>query len=141
MEKPQTAWVGPKVWWSRASENHQGWVNSVSLVGGVSDMVSTCQLCGCAGGEIKKETVASVSTSVWKKAGLHDLMWGISVPPHMSLVPFNQLPLCWSSQSVSVHKSVWGPLRGISRDSSSFCIPKPQSLLLFTDRSYGNLSS
>ena len=42
----ETAWVGPKVVWGRASGNHQGGANSVSQVNGVPDMAPACQLYG-----------------------------------------------------------------------------------------------
>ena len=50
------------------------------------------------------------------------------------------LPLHWSSEGVSVRMCV-GPLRGTVWDSSSFCLPQLQSPLVFTARSYGDLSS
>ena len=34
----ETTWVGPKVEWGGASENHQGGANSVSQVDGDPDM-------------------------------------------------------------------------------------------------------
>ena len=46
MEKSlEAAWVDLKVGWGRASENHQGEVNRVSQVDGISDRAPTCQLC------------------------------------------------------------------------------------------------
>ena len=42
MEKPlETAWVGLKVGWGRASKNHQGGANSVNQVDGFSHIAST----------------------------------------------------------------------------------------------------
>ena len=45
-----------------------------------------------------------------------------SISPHMPLVPFKLLPLCWSPEVVSLckSKSVWGPLKGDSWESHSF---------------------
>ena len=42
----ETAWVGLKVGWGRASGNYQGGSYSVSQVGGVSDMAPACWLLG-----------------------------------------------------------------------------------------------
>ena len=39
------------------------------------------------------------------------LMPGNSVPPYMSLVLFNLLPLCWSSEQVNLSESVHGPFK------------------------------
>ena len=36
---------------------------------------------------------------------------------------------------------MWGPLKGTAWDSSSFCLPQPQFPLVFTARSYGELTS
>ena len=72
IEKPlETAWVGLKVGWDRASGYHQGGAKSENQIGGVSDMVPAYKLCGSVGGGFRKRTVASVSTSVWKKAAPH----------------------------------------------------------------------
>ena len=69
MEKPlETAWVDPKVGWGMAPGNHQSGENSVSQSDGISDMVTTCQLCAFMGGGLRKGTVASASTSVWGRA-------------------------------------------------------------------------
>ena len=67
MEKPlETAWVGPAVGWDQASGNHQGKANRDSQVDGVSDMAPTCLLCGSVGEGLRKDTMASASTSVWE---------------------------------------------------------------------------
>ena len=69
MKKPlETAWVGLESVWGRASENHQGGANSVGQVDGVSEMVPACQFCGSVGRALRKETMASATTSVWEKA-------------------------------------------------------------------------
>ena len=89
MEKPlETAWVGLKVGWGRASGNHQGRANIMNQVDGVSDMAPMAQpalwlcwrraqrrnngLCQhfCLGDSCSKALI---------------LMLYNSVPPHMSL--------------------------------------------------------
>ena len=46
MEKTlELVWVGPNVGWQMVSENHQGRVNSVSLVDGDPKIAPACQLC------------------------------------------------------------------------------------------------
>lgn len=69
MEKPlEMAWVGPQVECVRVSRNYQGEVNSVSRVGGDSDMAPAFQLCGfvVVGGRgwHRKRTMVSASTSI-----------------------------------------------------------------------------
>ena len=68
------------------------------------------------------------------------LMPDISVSPHLSLMTSNLLLPCWSSEGVSPSKSVCGPFKRNCLDSGSFFLPQPQSLLVFTARSYGDLS-
>ena len=104
VEKPlETSSSGPKIEWSGASGNHQGRENSVSQVDGVSDMVPT--LCR---GELIKETMVSASTSIWDKTvpSPFTLMLDNSVPPCVSLMPFEMLFQCWNLERVSPNKSV-----------------------------------
>ena len=64
-----------------------------------------------AGKELRKGTTASASTFIWQNAALPlalTLMPDNSVPSHMSLVPFKLLPQCWSSEGLSLCKSVLG---------------------------------
>ena len=68
------------------------------------------------------------------------LMPDISVPPHMPLVPFKLLPWCWSSEGVSLGRSVCGFFKGNCLGLQMF-LPPTQSLLIFTARSYRELSS
>ena len=107
-------------------------------------MPPACRLCGSGGGwggALRKGTVAPASTSVWEKAVPPPLTLILdnSVPPCMSLMPFNLLPLCWSPEGVSSSK--WCKPFKRNRDSGSFCLPQPQSLLVFLARSSGHLSS
>ena len=106
MEKPlETAWVGQKVGLGGISVNHQVGVNSDSQVDRNSDVVPACWLCG---GGLRKETMVSASTSVWKKAAPPSpaLMTDNSVIPHMSLAFFELLPQCYGLKLVSLSKSL-----------------------------------
>ena len=90
MEKPlETAWVGLKVGWGRASGNHQCAANSVSQVDGASDVALTCQLSDFLGGGLRKQTVASANAMTGRKLLP---MPDNSVPHRMSLMPSNLLP-------------------------------------------------
>ena len=93
-----------------ASGNHQGGENSVRQVDGVSDMMPACWFCG---GRAQK-----------RNNGLcHHLCLGEScppavalmpdtlVPPGMSLMHFNLLSQSWSSEGVSLSKSVNGSFK------------------------------
>ena len=105
---------GPESWGDRASGNHQGGANSVSQIDGVSDMVPAASSVACgAGGGLRKATVASASPSVLEKAAPSSLALTLdnSVPPHTFLIPFNLPPLQWSSEGVSLSKSVQGPFK------------------------------
>ena len=64
-----------------------------------------------------------------------------SVPPCMSLLLFKLLPLCWSSEELVQISPCMGLLRGTAWDSRSFHLSQPQSLLVFTARSFGDFSS
>ena len=64
---------------------------------------------GSVAGALIKETMVSSSTSIWEKATpALSLMLDNSVPPWMSLRPFNLLPGPWSSEGVNPSKSVRG---------------------------------
>ena len=67
------------------------------------------------------------------------LMPDTSGPPCMLLVPFKLLPWCWSSEGVSLSKSVYGLFKRICLGPEQF-LPPTQSPLVFADRSYGDLS-
>ena len=68
------------------------------------------------------------------------LMQATSVFPCMSLLPFKLLPLCWSSEGVSLSKSVCGFFKEKYLGLQKF-LPPTQSPLVFAARSYGDLSS
>ena len=68
------------------------------------------------------------------------LMPVTSVPPCMPLVPFKLLPWCWSSEQVSLNKSICGFFKVNCLELQKF-LPPAQSLLVFASRSYGDLSS
>ena len=58
----------------------------------------------------------------------------------MPLVPFKLLPWCWSSEEVSLSKSVCGFFKWNCSGLQKFFLPT-QSLLGFAARGYGGLSS
>ena len=64
-------------------------------------------------GGLRKGTMDFVSNSVWEKDAFpsHTLMPGSSVPSCMSLGPFELLPKQWSSERVSLSKSMHGLLK------------------------------
>ena len=68
------------------------------------------------------------------------LMPNTSVPPCMLLVPFKLLLQCWSSEGVSLSKSVCGFFKRNGFGLHKF-LPLTQSSLGFTARSNGDLSS
>lgn len=97
----ETALMRPHVGWGRVSGNQQGGGNS--QVDGDSDMVSACQLC--------RERAQQRNDDLCQHFGLEKalaLMPRNSVPSHVSLVPFELLPQCWSSERVSPSKSKCG---------------------------------
>ena len=63
-----------------------------------------------------------------------------SVPPPMSLVPFKLLPQCWSSEGVSLSKSMCMMFKRNCLVLQNF-LPPNQCLLGFADRSCGDLPS
>ena len=92
MEKPlEAARVGPHVGKGRVSGNHMGRVKGG--IDGDSAMVATW-VCKPSGGGLNKGTMDSASTSVWEKAIPPALVLkpDNSIPPHMSLALFEQLP-------------------------------------------------
>ena len=60
------------------------------------------------------------------------------VSPYMPLVPFKLLPLCWSSEGVSLSKSVRGFFKGNCLKIQQFLL-LTQCPLVFAARSYGDL--
>ena len=73
------------------------------------------------GGGLIKGTMASASPSVWEKAAppALSLLLGNLFPPLMTVVPFELLPQCWSSEEVSVYV---GPLRRTLRTPEAFSL-------------------
>ena len=63
-----------------------------------------------------------------------------SVPPCMPLVPSKLLPWCWSSEGVSLSKSMCGFFKRNCLGSQQFLYLTP-SLMVFAARSYGDLFS
>ena len=61
-------------------------------------------------GGLSKGTVASASNFFWEKAVLQLLPWFqiLQALPGLPLVPFKLLPLCWTSEGMSLSKSVHG---------------------------------
>ena len=62
------------------------------------------------------------------------------VSPCVPLVPFKLLPQCWSSEGLSLGKSVFGFFERNCLELQKFFL-LPQFPLVFAARSYGNLSS
>ena len=66
----------------------------------------------CLWGGLRKGTVASANTSVWEKVAPQVLPWCQKI--HFlptCLVPFELLPRCWSSEGVSLSKSLCRPFK------------------------------
>ena len=124
MKKPlEMAWMGPQAGWGRVLGNHQEGVSNVSQGDGDSDVTPVY---ACSGGGLSRGTMASASTSVWEKAAPPALTKkpDNSVNACVSLVPFELLPHHWSSEGVSVCKSMCGLLKRYAWDSRS---PSPLS--------------
>ena len=109
MEKPlETTWVGLKVVWGRASGNHQGGANSGSQVDAVLRYGTCLPALWLCGGRVQK-----IVYGFWQHLCLGESLPALApmldklVPPQLSLMPFNLLPSRWSSEGVSLCKSVW----------------------------------
>ena len=104
-------------------------------------MAPACWLCGSVWGEFRKGTIASAHLSIWEKCcpPAAVLVPDTSGPPCMPVVPSKLLPLCWSSDGVSLSKSMCGFFRrnclGLQQ-----CLLLTLSLLVFAARSFGDLS-
>ena len=85
-----TAKVGHKLR-HRISGDLQGGANSVSHVGTVSDMAPACQLCGSVGGRVQNRDNGLCLLFCLGESypPALALMSNTSVPPCVSLVPFN----------------------------------------------------
>ena len=68
------------------------------------------------------------------------LMPNTSVSPSMLLVSFKLLPQCWSSERVSLSKSICGFFKGNCLGLQKF-LSSTQCPLVFAARSYGDLPS
>ena len=68
------------------------------------------------------------------------LMPDTSFSPCMPLAPITQLPQCWSSEGVSLSKSLWGFFKRNCFGLQQF-LPPTKSLLIFAARSFEDLSS
>lgn len=83
------------------------------------------------GGRLNKGSMDSASTSVWEKAAPLALALkpDNSVPLFMSLVSFELLPQCWSTERVSssMSKSICGPFKRSVWDSS--CCPSHPAII------------
>ena len=115
--------------WGGVSGDLQGGANSVSQFDGVSYMAP-----------------AAGSVALWGEGSekgqwpLLALMPDTSVPPCVPLVPFKLLPQCWSSEGVSLSKSICGFFKGNCLGLQNF-LPLTQSPLVLTARSCGDLPS
>ena len=81
---------------------------------------------------------ASASLSERKLSPALTLISDTSILPCVSLVPFKLLPQCWSSEEVSLNKSVCVLFKKKCLRLQTF-LPLPQSPPVFTARSYGGL--
>lgn len=104
-------------------------------------------VCLSAGlGEAQQRNMMLASTPVCEKAAPPALTLepDNSVTPCMFLVPFQLLPQHWSSEQVSPYGGgvgVVAALRGMLGTAAALLLTQSQSLLVFTARSYGDLSS
>ena len=100
---------GAQVGWDGASEDLQGGANSISQVDGVSDMAPACQLCGSVQeGSEKGQWPLSAFTSVRKLSCSSCLdVRHFSSSPYATGA-FQVSTWCWSSEGVSLHKSLCG---------------------------------
>ena len=129
MDKPQkTTWVGPKVGWDRVLGNHQSGANGVIQVDGASDTVPTYQLYGCVEGGLRKNNNGLCQHFCLGESSPSALALVLdkSFPSHLSLMPFNLLPPCCSSEGVSSSLCMES-LGGTAWDSRSFCLPSLKS--------------
>ena len=85
-------------------------------------MALDCQFCGSVAGRAQKRDNGLCPPFFLGQncPPAPDLMPDPSVPPCMPLVSFKLLPWCWSSEGMSLSKSVCGFFKGNSWDSSRF---------------------
>ena len=98
-------------------------------------MTPACLFCDSVGGGRRKGTMAPAHLSVWEKAvpQLLPLMPDTSFPPYIPLVPFKLPPWCWSSEGVSLNKSVCRFFKRNCLGLQKFLLPT-QSPLIFAAR-------
>ena len=138
MEKPLLTAVS---WAEQKLRGYQGRANGVSQVDGVSGMALACQFCDSVGGGSEKGQWPLPTCISGRKLSLTlSLMSDNSVPPCTSLVLFKLLPQFWSSEGVSLSKSVCGFFRRNCMGVQNFLL-LTQSPLLFAARNYEDLSS
>ena len=118
----------------------QGRANGVSQVDGSSDMAPACWLCGCVEGSERDNGLCLPFCLGESCAPALALMPDPTLSPCMPLVPFKLLPWCWSSEEVSLSKSMCGFLKRNYLGLQKF-LPSTHSPLVFAARSYGDLSS
>ena len=89
---------------------------------------------------VNKGTVASASTSVWEEAAPPALAPkpNSSVPPHVSLAPFELLSQCWSSERMNLSVvSPGGPFKRTPGTPATLRLTQPPSPLVSTARVVG----
>ena len=105
-------------------------------------MAPTCQLQDSVVGVFRKGTTvlsSSLNLGEYCTPTLR-CMSDTSVTPHMLLVSFKLLPQCWSSEGVSLHKSICRFFKRNCWGLQKFLL-LTQSPLVNAARSYGDLSS
>ena len=87
--------------------------NSVSQVDGVSDMARCLLALWLCGGRAQKRYSHLYHDFCLEESHppVLTLMPDNLVPLHRSLMPFNLMPLCWSSEGASLSKSVFKPFK------------------------------
>ena len=128
-------------WVGQTSGDLQDRANSVNHVDGVWAMAPAGWLCGTVGMGSEKGQWPLPPFSLGEGCPPDlTLIPDTSVSPCMPLVPFKLLPPCWSSEGMSLSKSACHFVKVNCLGLKKF-LPPTQSLLVFTARSYGDLSS
>ena len=116
--------MGLEVGWGRWCE---------SQVGGDADLASACTCMLCDGG-VAQQRISGLCQQVCLGESCPPaltLISDASLPPPVSLVPFELLSWCWSTEGVGLSKSpCTGPLREIAWDSSLLLTQPPSALAL-----------
>ena len=105
----ETAWVGPKL--GGAGPQRITWVGQTAWTRLMESQIRHPPA-GSVGAQLRKGTMASASTSVWDKAAplAHTGAEQFSFSPYVS-GDFKLLFPCWSSEGVSLSKSVHEPFK------------------------------